>query len=153
MNDDQLKNQIISFVKIAKISQEQKDKILSRLPQSTSQQLDAVHAVMMQQVIMDIYFDELEKFEKSENLLDETDLEEMYKTIVKKMDDTYSLVLTEAELNQIRSSLQNIKQSSVPVPANPSSPAPVAVSTPPVQSVAPVIPVETAPVSPVPPKV
>lgn len=158
MDNNQLINRIIAFTKVVKIPQELKDKILSRLPTSTGKQLEEVYSVVLQQVIMDIYFDEYQKFEKSEDLLDESDLDGMYNTIVKRMDDTYSLVLTEAELNQIRTSLQNIKQSNVSTVGNPTSPAPAAVSAPPIQPVAPtpiapVVPVQTAPVSPVPPEV
>lgn len=156
MNDDQLRNQITAYVNIVKIPQENKDKILSKLPTSTPEQLEDVKTILMQQMVFDVFFDEIEKFQNSEKLMDETDYEELFQTIVKKMEDAQQVVLTEAELNQIRSSLQGIQQNaSASAPASVSAPSVQPVMPTPVSPVpvAPAVPVETAPVFPVPPKV
>lgn len=127
MDTNLLKQQIMSYVKVTSFSQEDKEKILSKLPDSTSDQLESLKTIMMQQMVMDAFMDETEKLQVSNKLLDETDLEEMYQRVVKKIEDTQSSVLTEAELNQIRNSLQGISQSvsaSAPTIPNPVSPSP-----------------------------
>ncbi len=110
MNIEQLQSQIKALLDIVKISQEEKTNLFSKLSTSTLEQLEALRTNLMQQVVIDIYFDEVEKLENSEYLLDDSDLDEMTNKIITRLEETKNLVFTEAEINQIRQNLVDVQK-------------------------------------------
>lgn len=153
MNNNQLNHQITSLLKIAKIPDEEKVKISSKLPSLSVDQLERLKANFMQQISMDIFFDSYEELQKENKILDDEAVDEIEKRIAKKFEETQELIITDSELSSIRQSLQTVQQKVVnPMIANnPISPTQPVVPIPAVpEPIAPVVPVTEAPVSPVP---
>lgn len=132
MDQNQLTHQIKLLLGIAKISAEEKTSLEQKLPTATDVQLNALHDNLLQQVMIDIFFDELEALEKSNQLYDEDDIDLIEQKVVDKLETTLSTVFTEAELATIRQNLQTIQQK-VATTTQPQS-APVAPQQAPVQT-------------------
>lgn len=107
---DQIRNQINTLIKIAKISDEEKKTILAKLVSLNEDQLNRMKRNLMQQVAVDIFFDSLEELEKDDRLLDEAAVTEIENKIIAKFEETQQLILTESELSEIRQNLQTMQQ-------------------------------------------
>ncbi|MBI2611576.1 hypothetical protein HYW54_02400 [Candidatus Gottesmanbacteria bacterium] len=124
MTNEELINKIRGLLKVAKISQEEKDEILAKIETIDAGRLGKLHDNLLQQIMIDIYFEFLDEVDNDERLLDDEDINEFVQKLKEKLEKVESNLLSETEVEQIRQNLksiqQNAQQSVVEPTANPS---------------------------------
>lgn len=152
MTKEETIQKITTLLKQVKISQKEKDSLLSKLPASTDEQLERLHDNLLMQITTDIYFDYLEELEKDDRLLGEDDYETLMAELARKFETAYNYYLTESEIGKVRQNLSVIKGNANTETAAPATPLQVPQQAPAVP-VPPVFQPNTAtpPVTPSPP--
>jgi hypothetical protein len=148
MDKNSLIQKIKLFITIAKLPQQDASFILGKLDSSTQQQLEKVHDNLLEQIVINMYFEFLDEIDAEKRLMTEEVEEELLKKFDARFDQVSENLLTETELNQVRGHIQAIQTQATQAMQPSTTPTPIAptpVATPTTAPVAPTQPVPTPP--------